>query len=60
MSYIITVEFTLSQDDDNRVSMSRDYKIKDLGGIPEAIEHAGRTLALAAEGVEKFDTENII
>ena len=59
MAYRITVNLHVTNDDrDDLVQMSREYRITDLAEITGVIEHAGRSLALASEGVEKLGLQD--
>lgn len=58
MPYSLNIDITLADDDDIRLKVTREYRIKDLSEIPGVIDHSGRCLALASEGVEKFGLEH--
>ena len=57
MAYYLTIDVRLSDEDDIRVSVNREYKIENLAEIRSIFEHAGHTLSVASEGVERFGPE---
>jgi hypothetical protein len=58
MPYSINIDITLADEDDIRLKVTREYRVDALSEIPGVIDHAGRCLALASEGVEKFGLEH--